>query len=54
MRWGRSSTITQYLFDGNRDPLGLTAANGHGPKEAAPRPDRPGPAERPPVDPDAT
>jgi len=46
--------ITQHLFDGDPDPLGLTGANGHGPKEVVPRPDGPGSVQRPPVDPDAT
>ncbi|MBK1788907.1 Sec-independent protein translocase protein TatB [Prauserella cavernicola] len=57
--------VTQHLFDGDPDPLGLdnvNGTNGHGNgsngsakpvgQPAAPEPLKPG--ERPPVDPDAT
>jgi len=59
--------VTQHLFDGDADPLGLkgitngspnlggtNGTNGHtvGQTQAAPEPLKPG--ERPPIDPDAT
>ncbi|MEA5365777.1 Sec-independent protein translocase protein TatB [Amycolatopsis sp., V23-08] len=56
--------VTQHLFDGDSDPLGLkgitnggtngttNGSNGYTPAPAQPEPLKPG--ERPPIDPDAT
>ena len=57
--------VTQHLFDGDQDPLGLKGINGNGTSngtngyaapppqpQAQPEPLKPG--ERPPIDPDAT
>ncbi|WP_410569036.1 Sec-independent protein translocase protein TatB [Amycolatopsis sp. cmx-4-61] len=56
--------VTQHLFDGDADPLGLkgitngssTPANGYsgGQTQPAPAPEPLKPGERPPIDPDAT
>jgi len=56
--------VTQHLFDGDSDPLGLNAVNGTNGSNGSPKPNgypattsqpeplKPG--ERPPIDPDAT
>jgi sec-independent protein translocase protein TatB len=58
--------VTQHLFDGDSDPLGLSASNGAdgdnkpngfaGPSapQAKPQPEPLKPGEKPPIDPDAT
>ncbi|MBB4686090.1 Sec-independent protein translocase protein TatB [Amycolatopsis jiangsuensis] len=58
--------VTQHLFDGDSDPLGLNSVNGNGsngsngsagavkPQSSVPQPEPLKPGERPPVDPDAT
>ncbi|WP_033295122.1 Sec-independent protein translocase protein TatB [Amycolatopsis jejuensis] len=55
--------VTQHLFDGDSDPLGLNGVNGSNgsngtpaikPQSAVPQPEPLKPGERPPVDPDAT
>lgn len=56
--------VTQHLFDGDADPLGLNNVNGNGatngsataavPMSASPSPEPLKPGEKPPVDPDAT
>lgn len=55
--------VTQHLFDGERDPLGLDELNGKGSNGAKPnghpapaksQPEPLSPGEKPPVDPDAT
>lgn len=48
--------VTQHLFDGDEDPLGLNdveGPGGNGAKKPA-RPEPLSPGEKPPVDPDAT
>lgn len=55
--------VTQHLFDGDADPLGLnsiTGTNGSNgspaikPQSSVPQPEPLKPGERPPIDPDAT
>jgi sec-independent protein translocase protein TatB len=56
--------ITQQLFDGDPDPLGLTGTSGgstkltgtraSGASQATTPPDVPAPRQKPPIDPDAT
>lgn len=50
--------ITQHLFDGDPDPLGLNGMSGGSIKPngypTAPKPDPLKPGEKPPIDPDAT
>lgn len=45
--------VTQHLFDGDEDPLGLNDTDSNGAKKPA-RPEPLSPGEKPPVDPDAT
>ncbi|WP_199433943.1 Sec-independent protein translocase protein TatB [Qaidamihabitans albus] len=53
--------VTQHLFDGDPDPIGLNEINGNGagkpnghPASAKAQPEPLKPGEKPPVDPDAT
>ncbi|WP_410590812.1 Sec-independent protein translocase protein TatB [Amycolatopsis sp. lyj-23] len=54
--------VTQHLFDGDTDPLGLkgitngssTPSNGYAGGQTQPAPEPLKPGERPPIDPDAT
>ncbi|MFF0147183.1 MULTISPECIES: Sec-independent protein translocase protein TatB [Amycolatopsis] len=55
--------VTQHLFDGDADPLGLNSINGTNgsngspaikPQSSVPQPEPLKPGERPPIDPDAT
>lgn len=49
--------VTQHLFDGDPDPIGLNEINGsfgNGHTQTRPQPEPLNPGEKPPVDPDAT